>query len=562
MLGSMLIATLAAPPAHACGGFFCQRDPIDQAGEDIVFAVDDNTGTVTMHVQVAYTGTASEFAWIVPVSDIPELQLSTNRLFQELAWRTQPRFQLEVLEIEPCEGGYYWYGGYPEAALSSSSAPSDRDDGTVDVISEQRVGPYETVVLQAQSAEGLLDWLQTNEYLLPDSLDPVLAPYVADGSYFVALRLAKEADVGELSPLALTYEGTRASIPIQLTSIAATEDTEPNVLELMRRRAYVLGNDRAVPDSYLHVQVNDLVVDWFRGGFNWEDAITVAADEAGGQAFATDYSGSTDVMDDALFQEGRFDTDALAAESDPVRFFELLMSQGFVGDSTLLALFQQYLPMPQALADQGVREQDFYNCLECYAEHLAGIEFDSRAFAAAIDERIVAPLENAQGLFDSHPHLTRMTSSVSPVEMTVDPTFVFNADMAQSVDTQRTATVEMYCGDGVSFEDAPRRLVLADGRGYNLPSMRWFWDNGLTEYEYLSELYQNYALVIEDTSERGEPEVLFDGRDGARDLADAFNDASDVRIPGVGCGCQHGTPAGLALGLFGVLALGLRRRRS
>ena len=28
---------LAAPPAQACGGFFCSQVPVDQSGEDIVF---------------------------------------------------------------------------------------------------------------------------------------------------------------------------------------------------------------------------------------------------------------------------------------------------------------------------------------------------------------------------------------------------------------------------------------------------------------------------------------------------------------------------------------------
>ena len=534
MLASLLL--FATQPAEACGGFFCNNDPIDQAGEDIVFGVDSERGEITMHVQIAYTGSSEEFAWIVPVPANPELLLSTDRLFQELGWRTQPRFFLDVVEVDECNGGSYYPmldGSYSYSAASST--PSTAPESTVEVVSQQQVGPYDTVVLTAQNADGLIDWLQANKYLLPDELAEVLEPYLEEerDTYFVALKMAKDRDVGELAPLALRYQGDMASIPIQLTAVAATED--------MRLRAYVVGDHRAVPDSYYHVRVNDLVVDWFRGGTNWEDAITVAADEAGGHAFATDYSGPTSIMEDALWVEGRFDIARLAAASDAFAFFDELLSQGFRGDTTMMALFRRFLPLPEALAAKGVEERDFYNCLQCFAEHVKTIPFDAAAFAAAIDEQIVTPLHDAQALFGELPHVTRLTSSVSPIEMNVDPTFVFNADMQQTVDVERRATVEMHCGDGGEWDEAPRRLVLADGRAYNLPSVRWFRDQGKTEYEYLSDLYTHFALIIEDTSDEGEPLIISDWTEEERASMDAHNEASGVRIlPVRACGCHHG----------------------
>lgn len=553
MISPVLLTLLLPAPAHACGGFFCNTTPVDQSGEDIVFSVDEDKGEVTVHVQIAYQGAAEEFAWIVPVPQAPELVLSTDRLFQELAWRTQPRFNLEYKEIFRCEGGIGGYGASSDAAFSASSpAPPSASGGGVTVVSEQQVGPYDTVTLQADTSEALLGWLQDNDYLLPDSLDPVLAPYVADGSFFVALKLSKDSDVGELAPLGMRYPGDLASVPIQLTSIAATED--------MRLRAYVIGDSRAVPESYLHVQINDLVVDWFSGGSNWEDAITIAADEAGGQAFATDYSGSTDVMEEALYRPGMYDVEALASSPDAYAFFDEIVRQGFPGDSTMMSLFQEFLPMPPALAAEGVSEQDFYNCLSCYTPWVDAIPFDAAAFADAIDERIVSPLRLAQRLFDDHSHLTRLTSSVSPIEMTKDPTFVFNRDMEQTVELERKASLEFYCGFGGTWSDSERRLVLADGRSYRLPSQQWFWDHGLTEYEYLSKLMDVYALIIEETGPDGEPVVLFDGSEDAWAAAGAFNGGS----AGAGCGCTStstSTASGVAgaLALFGLL---LRRRRA
>jgi len=556
-----ILSTLLMPTdALACGGFFCRQDPIDQAGEDIVFKIDERRGVTEMHVQIAYTGSAEEFAWIVPVGSEPTLGLSTDELFQQLDWRTAPRFSLETETIGDCEIGYgssYWDYAVDFSASSPPSAGPERG-GTVEVISEQEVGPYETVVLRAQSAEGLLDWLQKRNFDLPDDLDPVLTPYVADEAYFVAIRLLKDTDVGALQPLALTYPGTELSVPIRLTAIAATED--------MRMRAFVFGRRRSVPGSYLHVVVNDLVVDWFSWGANYEEAITVAADEAGGQAFATDYSGPADIMAEALYVDGRYDTDALAQSKDVFAFFDNLMAQGFRGSSLMLELFREFVPMPPQFEGQ-IEEQDFYNCLRCepWGTAVAEQPFDAAGFAARIEERIVAPLADAQDMIDSSAHLTRLTSSVSPVEMTVDPTFVFNPDMQQEVGLDRTATVELFCDGDKPYNELERRLVLPDGRGYRLPPMQWFWDRGLTEYQYLIDegLIDDYAIVVERTSSSGMPEPIYDGSERAFEVAEAHN-ATFSRLPDVAAcaGCaSSGGPLGASLGLAGALGLVLLRRR-
>lgn len=556
---SVITSLLLPSDAFACGGFFCNQDPIDQSGEDIVFRVDEERRVTTMHVQVAYQGSAEDFAWIVPVGSQPTIELSTNALFQELDWRTSPSFVLETKPIGDCDYSTYYYGGYAVDFAGSASPPSAvAESSTVEVVSQEQVGPYDTVVLRAQSAEGLLDWLQANEFDLPDDLDPVLQPYVAEEAYFVALRLANNQNVGALQPLALTYPGTTPSVPIRLTSIAATED--------MRLRAYVLGGARAVPSTYLHVIVNDLAIDWFTWGSNYEQAITIAADEAGGQAFATDFSGDADIMDGALYTEGRFDIANLANAPDAFTFFERLREQGFRGDTVMLELFRQYLPKPESAA--GVSDQDFYNCLSCdpWRDDVAAYPFDAAGFAQEIDERIVTPLRETQAMFDGATHLTSLTSSVSPIEMTVDPIFVFNRDMTQTVDRTRTAELEVYCADAQSWTDSPRRLVLADGRTYRLPSQQWFWDNQISEYEYLTNrnLVSDYALVVEQTSETGDPVPLYDGSDLAQNAADQHNASFSTPLDGTSCGgCNSQGPLGAGLGglaAFGLLAF--RRRRS
>ena len=74
----LLSATLAltsllflSSPVLACGGFFCSQVPVEQAGEQIVFTYGPNG--VTAIIQIAFQGSAEDFAWVVPVvKDLPK----------------------------------------------------------------------------------------------------------------------------------------------------------------------------------------------------------------------------------------------------------------------------------------------------------------------------------------------------------------------------------------------------------------------------------------------------------------------------------------------------------
>ena len=57
--------------ARACGGFFCQAVPINQAAEQIIFR--QNGDQVTAVVLIQYVGDAEDFSWVLPVPGVPSL---------------------------------------------------------------------------------------------------------------------------------------------------------------------------------------------------------------------------------------------------------------------------------------------------------------------------------------------------------------------------------------------------------------------------------------------------------------------------------------------------------
>ncbi len=484
-------ATLAAPSAaEACGGFFCNRSaPVDQTGEHIIFAVDAEAGTTEAHVLINYAGPSEEFAWIVPTPSLPEVGLSSAAVFNRLDAMLSPQWNLNWSQTGNCNWGDFMN----EADGQPTAGGFDRDDdadGGVTVISEQNVGPYDTVILQATDTAVLIDWLQTNGYDLPDEIKPFVEPYVLMGGdvHFVAFKLQSDRDAGDVQPVTLTYDGVKPMIPIQLTAVASAPD--------MGVTAYVLGENRAVPENYLSVEINYARLDWVNRGANYDELVTAAMNEAGGRGFRTEFAGSTEQLDDYFYPEGGYDYDAIAAAT-PSDLTDRLQAQGFFGDADIMSLFRRHLPVPE-----GVEEQAFYNCLECYSDRFDADDFDGTAFADDMWETMIKPLEHAQELVDRLPYITRMYSTLSAEEMTLDPIFSFNPDM-DAFSNRHEADAIVDCGDGGDYYSSPIIIRLEDGR-----EIVTGWDADRSELDAMPA-----ADSFAETGAVGQPVVIHDNRE-------------------------------------------------
>ncbi|WNG37246.1 DUF2330 domain-containing protein [Archangium violaceum] len=534
MFGVLLaVGLLSAPRAEACGGFFCSQVPIDQAGERIVFGVSGNS--VEAHIQIQYKGAAEEFAWVVPMQAKPTLGIGSARLFSYLDAVTQPSFQLQW--EESCRP---LFGGIPVGAPQEDNAgpPSAGGGGGVVVVSREDVGPYDAAILTANDAVALRTWLTTNGYDIPESAGKALEPYVGNGYYFVALKLQQDKTVGDLRPIVVKFEGNRPCVPIRLTAIAAQPD--------MPIIAYVLAQKRAVPINYRHVLINPTKVDWLGFGRNYAQVATEAVDEAGGQAFLTEFAGSAVNFAQSFAQMNRgLDTAALASIPHPVDFFSEMLAQGFQGDSTTLALMRKYVPMPQALVAQGVPETQFYNSIWNYRYDIDSDPgrppFNAKGFAQELEAQVVQPLKTATTLLTSHPYLTRLYTTMSAEEMTVDPDFDFNTD-APDVSNRFTAKARFEsCQDDFSKREV--RIELPDGR-YFFVKFNQPIDQGPS------------AQRVEQYSTEGAPAVV---QDNGPAILSAIEELGGGMAGGCGCGA---TDAGSAAMLALVLgAWSLRRRR-
>jgi MYXO-CTERM domain-containing protein len=537
--GALLAAgLLAVPEAEACGGFFCSQVPIDQAGERIVFGVRGNT--VEAHIQIQYEGAAEQFAWVVPVQSQkqPLLSIGSPQLFTFLDAATQPRFQLQW--DNNCSGFLRDIFPSPEE-VSDAGPPGVPTNGGVNVVSREEVGPYDAAILTATDAVALRTWLTDNGYDIPEQTGPALEPYVGNGYYFVALKLQQNKTVGDLKPLVVKFEGNRPCVPIRLTAIAARPD--------MPILAYVLADHRAVPMNYRHVLINPTRVDWLMGGSNYAQVATAAVDEAGGQAFLTEFADNAGPIAQQFesFSGRNYDTAVLAQQTHPVDFWQRMMEQGGPRDGTVLGLMRKYIPMPASLVQGNVQEVDFYNRLSFYRSAIDSDPnrppFNAAGFAQDLETQVVKPLKAAVELVKAYPYLTRLYTTMSAQEMTVDPDFVFNAE-APPVGNRYTAKASFTSCE----QDWSKRTVRIE-----LPDGRYFFQR----FNQGPVNQGPNAERVEQYSEVGTPALI---QDNGPLILETLEGLGGGLTGGCGCGATDAGSFALLTLLAGAWSTRRRRR--
>ncbi|HEY4183872.1 MAG TPA: DUF2330 domain-containing protein [Polyangia bacterium] len=445
-------------PARACGGFFCDRPqanagpPIAQAGENVLFALDrdpvSGAGLVEAHIQIKYTGAADQFSWVVPISSLPTIGVGTDVLFQLLEPKTRPTFTLNWSVDGTCQGqgtdsSSIGCGG---SSSASSGASHSADAGavggaqpTVDVAFRGNVGPYDVAIVKSDDPTALETWLTDNQYFVSPDAATIIDEYVATQNYFVALRLQSGKDVDEIQPVVLKFTAEEGCIPLRLTAIAATPDVRINV--------WVLGAARAVPIGYQEFSLDEAKVDWIAGGGNYDAVVSDAANEAGGNAFLTEYAQATTAAVSWFTVPGNAVT-LLRAATTPATFVQQLQALGLPLSGRVIEVLREQLPEPASLVAQGVTEAQFYAALGSYTSPSVGgtTAFSPSAAADAIDSEVLQPMANVRPLFVNHPTLTRLATFISPDEMTKDPLFVVNPSLPD-VSNLHTAQAHVLCGD-------------------------------------------------------------------------------------------------------------------
>ena len=391
LVGIAALLAIHEPPARACG---CLSPPapavvpgdyaINQSAEQIIF--ETTPGWVTAHVLIRYSGDPSQFAWIVPVPEVPtELGISPVSAFGLLDQATGPQLSIAVQDACPqsawichydepspsfgCGGAAKEAGAFPTASGDASVGALDAGGGAppVQVISTQTVGDYQTVTFRASEASAATQWLHDNGFIVNQTTSIFMESYIQQNMVFLAAKLLPGAGVSAIKPLRMKYRADYPMVPLVLTAVAA----QPNLTVT----AFVYGSDPFRPMGHPVVTIDGgrLAADP-AGRINYPMVLARTIDEAGGDAFAIEYRGYS--------------------------------SPSVVGESTCCT---------------GGNDDDFCGLGNDGQCECPGDSWD--ATDCASDGDLVDGVTLLNQLGQTYPSLTRITTRISPEEMTFDPQF-------------------------------------------------------------------------------------------------------------------------------------------
>ena len=260
----------------ACGGFFCQIDPVDQTGERIVFTVNDD-GRITTLIEILYEGSAADFSWILPIPEaISADDLAVPEEGQEVFRELHRLTDVEIIAppIPECA----------EIVMEAMTVAADEPDSGVEIFASGEVGPFGFDVIGSEDPRALIDWLVDNAYRVDPSMEPLIEVYVQEQFAFVAMRLLDGETSESITPIELTYPGTEPMIPLRLTAVAARSD--------MPIFTWIFADMQAVPTNYAHMEIETAEISFGPFGIdNYRRLIAQRADANDGRAFITEFAG-------------------------------------------------------------------------------------------------------------------------------------------------------------------------------------------------------------------------------------------------------------------------------
>ena len=246
--------------------------------QSALIAFDGKTERLVIETSVESTG--KEFAWVVPVPSVPEVEAATPGLFPTLRmitgprivgyksdWDLAPLFLLLIAIViwlfiyarlwARTVLGFFWTtalvgfsvfviltylclfqsraGGGEGQIVSALSSPN-----SIRVLDRRIVGLYETVTISGADGRNITEWLNSNRFNIASNIQEALDRYAKEGWVFVAARVRRDSDEAARfspHPLSFTFATSRAVYPMRLTGI----ENGPLTLDL-----FVVGNNEAI----------------------------------------------------------------------------------------------------------------------------------------------------------------------------------------------------------------------------------------------------------------------------------------------------------------------------
>ena len=272
-----LPSLLISAPASAFCGFYVAKADTDLFNDasKVAIARDGERTVVTMASD--FRGDVSEFAMVIPVVDVPEreqLNVANPALIEHLDAYTAPRL-VEYFDEDPCYERRLKSVNVMARQASPVAEMAMEDEAAalgVTIEAEYEVGEYDILILSAEESDGLITWLNSNGYKIPDGAEKVVNSYLKrDMKFFVAkVSLERHDGSSMLRPIQVAYEDEDFMLPIRLGTVNAEGKQELFVFAMTREGRVETTNYRTVKlpsDMDVPIYVKDEFGDFYRDMF-------------------------------------------------------------------------------------------------------------------------------------------------------------------------------------------------------------------------------------------------------------------------------------------------------
>ncbi|MCB9742457.1 MAG: DUF2330 domain-containing protein [Alphaproteobacteria bacterium] len=248
----LLLALTGAPTAEAfCGFYVSGADASLYNNATLTVLMRDGTRTV-LSMQNSYQGPPEDFALVVPVPVVLQednVKTLPKEIFQRVDSLAAPRL-VEYWERDPC-APIVKYERMLVPSMADGAAFDDAGAGPaslgVTIEAQFSVAEYDIVILSAKDSGGLDTWLRQEKYNIPEGAEPVLRPYVEQGTkFFVAKVDAKKVKFVDgqavLSPLRVHYDSEQFALPVRLGLLNSEGEQDLLVHVIAKGQRYEVAN--------------------------------------------------------------------------------------------------------------------------------------------------------------------------------------------------------------------------------------------------------------------------------------------------------------------------------
>lgn len=187
LLALLFVALICNGPAHACATAPKRGSYVQIVDESAVIVWDARTHTEHFIRRASFRGDADDFGFLVPTPSVPKLAGARDSLFNLLEARILP----EVVERKVTGFRLVSLLFHPDGVAEGTKAAGDARP-SVRVLDAQKVAGYDAVVLEANDAQALNNWLKAHGYDSRPALVMWLAPYVAAHWKITAFKVGAE----------------------------------------------------------------------------------------------------------------------------------------------------------------------------------------------------------------------------------------------------------------------------------------------------------------------------------------------------------------------------------